>query len=134
MLSGREEQTHKTCDAASVAGALNCALRSFLEDAAASAHPPEHAASQAGLKPRGKRLLRAAAQGCSMNTNRLSGAGRICEHDVIAYYCRWSRETSRSDCLSALWGLSGLFPSTRGIGNLSLLRACHAVSASFFAA
>jgi hypothetical protein len=108
-LGGWEEQAHKTCAAASVAGALNGALH--VQDCGDSAIPALERARSAGK----------ASQ----------SSGRVMEQDVIDYYCRWSRESGRIACHAALRGSCGLIPSTRKIGNPRLIRACHAVGASF---
>jgi hypothetical protein len=94
---------------ASVAGALNGALH--VQDCGDSAIPALERARSAGK----------ASQ----------SSGRVMEQDVIDYYCRWSRESGRIACHAALRGSCGLIPSTRKIGNPRLIRACHAVGASF---
>ena len=108
-LMGWEEQAHKTCAAASVAGALNCALRSYGEPAP------------------GPGLQRVRSAGSASHAT----CGRVMEQDVIDYYCKWSREAGRISCHAALRGSCGLIPSTRKIGNPRLLRACHVVATSF---
>ena len=108
-LGGWEEQAHKTCAAASVAGALNGALN---------------------VSNHGDHVIPALQRASSVG-NAPQPCGRVLEQDVIDYYCKWSREAGRIACHAALRGSCGLIPSTRKIGNPRLLRACHAVGASF---
>lgn len=120
-LSGWEEQAAKTCAAASVAGALNGALGNFGER-----EQPQlkRTRSDEGAMPRDKKLKENSEAGDSR---------RIFEQDIIDYYCKWAREAGRINCHAALRGSCGLTPSTRKIGNPRLIRACHAVGASFVA-
>ena len=120
-LHGWEEQAHKTCAAASVAGALNCALQAYGE-------PTTQLASVQRASSAGHMFQRVKSSGAA---NEGSGGGRVIEQDVIDYYCKWSREAGKINCHAALRGSCGLIPSTRKIGNPRLLRACHAVGATF---
>ena len=102
IFNGWEEQAHKTCAAASVAGALNSILQIFGE-------------REAQLP-----VLCEASE-----------SARIVEQDVLDYYCKWSKDAGRVSCHAALRGSCGLIPSTRKIGNPRLVRACHAVGINF---
>jgi len=123
-LAGWEEQAHKTCAAASVAGALNGALR-------LCCGPPGTRSFQRAPSPEAGGAQRGRSSGAVEKSTEGDAYGRILEQDVIEYYCKWSREAGQIGCHAALRGSCGLIPSTRKIGNPRLLRACHAVGTSF---
>lgn len=124
-LAGWEEQAHKTCAAASVAGALNGALRLCCDPNDSLSLQRAPSPEGGGGAPRSRPL------GIAEKNVEGDGCGRILEQDVIEYYCKWSREAGQIGCHAALRGSCGLIPSTRKIGNPRLLRACHAVGTSF---
>ena len=145
-LSGWEEQAHKTCAAASVAGALNTALQGCPpKDEPTAATPPLQRASSESSQPRrgwaiagdkdGKRSESSGAKLQPPTPGKdgrdIKGRGRVVEQDVIDYYCKWARESQRINIHANLRGSCGLMPSTRNIGNPRLVRACHAVGLSF---
>ena len=123
-LAGWEEQAHKTCAAASVAGALNSALRLCCD-------PTDSLSLKRAPTPEGICAPRSRPLGLGEKNTEGDGRGRILEQDVIEYYCKWSREAGQIGCHAALRGSCGLIPSTRKIGNPRLLRACHAVGTSY---
>ena len=106
-FAGLEEQSAKTCGAASVASALNTVL---------SHHPAVGAAAPNHGEP-------------SFAVDGAAPPRRVTEADVIDYYVQWASATSRAACCAALRGSCGLAPSTRNIGNHRLTHACHAVAA-----
>jgi hypothetical protein len=104
-FQGWEEQSAKTCGAASVASALNTVL--FASSAIAGSDEAQGNAPTPSLQPR-----------------------RVTESDVLNYYALWATATSRIAVFAALRGSCGLIPSTRNIGNHRLTQACHAVAAT----
>jgi hypothetical protein len=120
-FAGWEEQSAKTCGAASVASALNAVLFSADQTAPSSADPatdppdPPHRPPEAAP----------AAPPGEVGADPAPGAParRVSEADVLNYYALWAAGAARAACCAALRGSCGLAPSTRNIGNHRLTQA-----------